>query len=97
MKVNGVEFVNDRWNFFGINYASYLLKINDNLTLTVQTKRDRITPFSVAWVEHNVLPIQIPKCKYWEFLSDQEFKDYLIKQMNLRIEYMHNFIQCLNS
>ena len=88
MKINGVEFINDRWNFFGIDYASYILKINDNLTLSVQTKRDRITPFSVSWVEHNVLPIQIPKCKDWEFMTDREFGLYLAEQTGKLINYL---------
>lgn len=102
MKVNGVEFINDNWSFLAGNNASYLkkfkvssLKGTYELTLGITTKRDRITPFNVFFVEHNSLPIQIAKCEDFYFLTDEELKDYILKKINSRIEYMHTFMYLL--
>lgn len=93
MKVNGIQFINDNWHFYGIGNASYVLKIDDEHTLSVQTKRDRTTPFEVSFIEHkDKLPFLIPKCKDWEFLSDREFGLYLADQAAKIAKYIYSIV-----
>lgn len=92
MKINGVEFVNDNWNFYGINCANMVIKVKNcwigskkfDLTLTINTKRDRTTPFEVDILENNFISFRIPKTEDWEFMSNKELVRYIKDQLMIR-------------
>lgn len=102
MKINGIEFINDHWDFYGGNNAALSIERKCwvgseefTLTLNVVTKRDRTTPLSVHIMENDFLPFEIPKCKDWEFLSDSQLFKYIKEQLDIRKKNIDRMKYCL--